>query len=280
MSSAAAASYPESHGIWKGSSWAYHYAALPRIMARYATAEGLLWTNDDVAVNYWNLVKANKTKLWLPNNPRRSEYVFFDLYPKPGQEPEFDDWGSDPVYRQQAIDALGQIHPRYVRQYEESILPKAKTYHKRACDLFYIPQRYFEPLRTHLLPAFLKAQVVSEIAIPMIFMALDAPSKWDPILNDMRYSWEMLWGWDPYFDPRDHWRPTISAFHPWKVSTLEGKQGLARALRVRDPQVAQLFPELFGKKRVDWMRLLRMISSMYKVFDSRRRWGRLKDYFD
>ena len=35
---------------------------LPDILRRYPQAEGLLWSNDDVVINYWNLAGANKVR--------------------------------------------------------------------------------------------------------------------------------------------------------------------------------------------------------------------------
>lgn len=57
--------------------WRNQYWWLPKIMARFPEAEGFLWTNDDVIVNYWNFLKADKTKLWLPNDPSSSETRHF-----------------------------------------------------------------------------------------------------------------------------------------------------------------------------------------------------------
>jgi len=59
------------------SDWRNQYWCLPRIMARFPDADGFLWTNDDVMLNYWNLLQADKTKLWLPNDPHSSEVRHF-----------------------------------------------------------------------------------------------------------------------------------------------------------------------------------------------------------
>ena len=40
--------------------WHFYYAALPHLFSAFPHAEGLLWSNDDVVINYWNLASANK----------------------------------------------------------------------------------------------------------------------------------------------------------------------------------------------------------------------------
>lgn len=64
------------------SDWRNQYWCLPRIMARFPHADGFLWTNDDVMLNYWNLLKADKTKLWLPNDPNDIEVRHFPFNEK------------------------------------------------------------------------------------------------------------------------------------------------------------------------------------------------------
>jgi len=53
--------------------WKYQFWCLAKIMARYPDADGFLWTNDDVMLSYWKFIEANKTKLWMPNNPQSKE---------------------------------------------------------------------------------------------------------------------------------------------------------------------------------------------------------------
>ena len=40
--------------------WYFAYAAIPLVFAKYPEAEGLLWSNDDVVINYWNYMAADK----------------------------------------------------------------------------------------------------------------------------------------------------------------------------------------------------------------------------
>ncbi|CAI9303082.1 unnamed protein product [Lactuca saligna] len=38
---------------------------LPRLLDRFKSAEGFLFVQDDMILNYWNLVQADKNKLWI-----------------------------------------------------------------------------------------------------------------------------------------------------------------------------------------------------------------------
>ena len=41
------------------------YRHLPKIFGRYSSVEGFLFLQDDTILNYWNLLQADKTKLWI-----------------------------------------------------------------------------------------------------------------------------------------------------------------------------------------------------------------------
>lgn len=43
----------------------FRYA--PKIFDRYTSAEGFLFLQDDTILNYWNLLQADKSKLWIAN---------------------------------------------------------------------------------------------------------------------------------------------------------------------------------------------------------------------
>ena len=47
----------------------FSYSALPAIMERYPHADGFLWTNDDLLLNYWMLAGANKVGCQNSSHP-------------------------------------------------------------------------------------------------------------------------------------------------------------------------------------------------------------------
>jgi hypothetical protein len=38
---------------------------LPKVFERYSGADGFLFLQDNMIINYWNLLQADKTKLWI-----------------------------------------------------------------------------------------------------------------------------------------------------------------------------------------------------------------------
>lgn len=40
---------------------------LPKVFDRYSSADGFLFLHDDTILNYWNLLQADKSKLWITN---------------------------------------------------------------------------------------------------------------------------------------------------------------------------------------------------------------------
>lgn len=112
LPTAALSYYPDAPDPWWGT-WMYHFWSLRRIMRRYPEAAGFLWTNDDVVVNYWRLVGANKTKLWLPDNPDKYEYQVFELDPsKEVSDRMHGNWASRVQYRKQVKITIGLLQNR------------------------------------------------------------------------------------------------------------------------------------------------------------------------
>lgn len=44
-----------------------YYRFLPKLFDRYTSAEGFMFLQDDTVLNYWNLLQADKSKLWITN---------------------------------------------------------------------------------------------------------------------------------------------------------------------------------------------------------------------
>ncbi|KAM4080227.1 hypothetical protein ACJW30_09G173600 [Castanea mollissima] len=52
--------------------WEQLYKHLPKIFDRYTSAEGFLFLQDDTILNYWNLLQADRSKLWIANKVSKS----------------------------------------------------------------------------------------------------------------------------------------------------------------------------------------------------------------
>jgi len=128
------------------------------------------------------------------------------------------------------------------KQFDLSSGPNDGKYPKRVCDLYYVPGRLSQKLSFDIIPAFREARVFAESAIPSMFYALEHPDKWDPILDDMIYSWDH---WHPEervresYDPAKRWTPKISALHPWKISKPAMKVKMVQSISQGDPCICQ-----------------------------------------
>ena len=53
------------------------YRQLPNILNRFTSADGFLFLQDNTILNYWNLMQADKNKLWIPNKVINRKTVGF-----------------------------------------------------------------------------------------------------------------------------------------------------------------------------------------------------------
>jgi len=219
--------YPEAPGFWRGLHLGVPLRRPARLLGRFPEAEGLLWTNDDVVINYWNFLGANKSKLWLPNNSNKLEYSYYNLFPN-GTGPVRTDWPAGSVYQKQAQGALLSLPetvPATVLRVDawDAGVPQA-------CGrpiLYPKPPLQKLPRDSH--PKVFGAGLISELAIPMAFLAAEAPQEWDPILNDMEYNWELMWRTNLSYDPRDHWHPRTSGVPPVEGGDGESEEAAAES---------------------------------------------------
>lgn len=126
-----------------------------------------------------------------------------------------------------------------MEQYNASVLPHTNVYNKRGCDLFYIPQRHVQAMVEDLLPAVEGGHLISELAIPFIFFALDLPQDIDPVLHDMVYRWDLWRENAASYQPEDHWVGNISGFHPWKVSSRPSRFSMVKTMSKWDGCLAR-----------------------------------------
>ncbi|KAG0483660.1 hypothetical protein HPP92_011744 [Vanilla planifolia] len=48
------------------------YKYLPKVFEQFPDAEGFIFLQDIMVLNYWNLLQANKAKLWITNKVPQS----------------------------------------------------------------------------------------------------------------------------------------------------------------------------------------------------------------
>ncbi|CAI7752528.1 unnamed protein product [Closterium sp. NIES-53] len=140
--------------------WYFAHATLADALARYPSAAGVLWCNDDVILNYWALAGANTSRIWFPNNPTLS-YRWVSLSPSGPFTPDVPDWTNNPPIRQMVREAVDSLSPPLRARFEAATAEHEGMYTKRIADVVYVPMRHAPLIADHLLPVF--SRVYSEV---------------------------------------------------------------------------------------------------------------------
>lgn len=148
------------------SNLAQAYKYLPKVFDRFAGAEGFVFLQDHMVLNYWNLLDADKSKLWITYKVKESwSDVSFH-----GNE-----WFTN--QRDMVKKAVGSFPFHYQANYKRSV-GEDKIIHCSS-EIFYIPQRY-TGVFSSLVKVTGNLDIHHTIAVPMLFLAMDLPSNFEP----------------------------------------------------------------------------------------------------
>ncbi|KAE9466049.1 hypothetical protein C3L33_02041, partial [Rhododendron williamsianum] len=139
------------------------YRQLPSIFNRYSSAEGFLFLHDDTIINYWNLLQADKTKLWITDKVPES------------WTPVRDD-GNSAWFTQQAelVNKVVNSMPVHFQvSYKES-MPDPSSTTLCSSEVFYVPRRFVSDF-IDLVNLVGDLDMHQKVAVPMIFLSMDSP---------------------------------------------------------------------------------------------------------
>ncbi|BBN05504.1 hypothetical protein MPTK1_3g13670 [Marchantia polymorpha subsp. ruderalis] len=178
------------------------YNSFAGIFDRYPNADGFLMIKDDVVLNYWNLLNADKKKLWNVHKvPVAWQSIGFN---DTGKE-----WFHSDVTKQNVQKAIKSMPPKFRQSYRK--VKDDGHFVMSPSDLYYVPQSYVNDFITLITPAN-NAQLRPEVAIPLIFQAMEKPDNYDhAALSSMLYFDERK-----KFDPAALYRTDLDAVHPWR----------------------------------------------------------------
>ncbi|CAK7342580.1 unnamed protein product [Dovyalis caffra] len=198
------------------------YKHLPKIFDRYSSAEGFLFLQDDTILNYWNLLQADKTKLWITDKVSKS----WTTVSTNGNT----DW-----YAKQAEmvrKVVGSMPVHFQVNYKEA-MKSDQSLVIGGSEIFYIPQ--------HLVTDFVDLvglvgdlDIHQKVAIPMFFMSMDSPQNFDSVLRTMVYKQEPPPGNSTLYSAQ------VPAVHPWNVSSEQDFIKLIRIMAEGDPLLMEL----------------------------------------
>jgi hypothetical protein len=199
------------------------YKNLPKIFDRFPNAEGFMVLEDNTIINYWNLVQADKTKLWITDKVSKS----WSTVSVNGNS----DWLKKQAGMLNKVVSTMPVH--FQVGYKE--LSGASDDMIRICnsEIFYIPRRFVSDF-IDLVNLVGDLEIHHRIAVPAFFAAMDSPQNFDPIFSKMIYKRKLQTNSSiPY-------SAEVPAIRPWNVSSEQDFIKLIRIMAAGDPLLMEL----------------------------------------
>ncbi|KAL8171490.1 hypothetical protein V2J09_023294 [Rumex salicifolius] len=153
------------------------YKHLPGIFQRFPSADGFMFLQDNTVLNYWNLLQADRSKLWITNKVSKSWTV---VTAKKTDSP----WHSKQADK---VMKVVNIMPVHLQVNFKDSSPKDQSIVTCSSEVFYIPQRFVGDF-IDLVELVGNSKIHYTVAVPLFFMSMDSPNNYDPILSTAIYS--------------------------------------------------------------------------------------------
>ncbi|CAN8286950.1 unnamed protein product [Cochlearia groenlandica] len=204
----------------------YIYKHLPKIFDRYSSAEGFLFVEDDTILNYWNLLQADKTKIWTTDKVSKSW-----ISAKPTGK---SDWFS--VQTELVKRIVSTMPAHFQVNYKEAAAknnPEALTV--CSSEVFYVPKRLVVDF-VDLVDLVGDMDLHYKVAVPMFFMSMDSPQNFDPVLGTMVYKKKS----SSFNSSSSLYSAQAPAVHPWSISSEQDFIKLVQQMAQGDPLLMEL----------------------------------------
>ncbi|PKN03684.1 hypothetical protein CVU75_00975 [Candidatus Dependentiae bacterium HGW-Dependentiae-1] len=193
---------PRVHTVTHHEGW-YGYRSLADALQRYPNFRGYLYTNDDCFLNFWNLVRLDKSKIWLD---KPTAHVVLD---PTALAPSYWCWWAKECGYKAAQKVYDLLAEKYKKQLQHNCGDSSICY--GFSDLVYIPQEYKQEM--HALCALCSEQkLFLEIALPMMNASLAPREEWE-LFNSL-----VLWGSDRCSRSIQDYTLAHDVIHPLKFS--------------------------------------------------------------
>ncbi|XVE61126.1 hypothetical protein DITRI_Ditri06bG0014700 [Diplodiscus trichospermus] len=200
------------------------YKHLPTIFDRFSGVEGFLFLEDDTILNYWNLLHADLTKLWIADKVPMS----WTTVSTTGNS----DWYSKQADMVKKVVSTMPVH--FQVNYKE-VVRSDKSLAICSSEIFYIP-RHFVADFVDLVNLVDHLEIHQKVAIPMFFLSMDSPQNFDSVLSKMVYKQEL----PSATSSSTPYSAQAPAVHPWKVSSEQEFIKLIRLMAEGDPLLMEL----------------------------------------
>lgn len=198
------------------------YKYLPKLFERYSSADGFLFLQDDTILNYWSLLQADKTKLWITNKVSKSWTTVSAI----GDN----DWFAKQANMVKKVVATMPVH--FQVNYKESVKSEQSL---TICnsELFYVPHHFVADF-VDLVSLVGDLDIHHKVAIPMFFMAMDSQQNFDPVFDTMKYEQKLPSNLTMLYSSE------VAAIHPWTISSEQEFIKLIRIMAAGDPLLMEL----------------------------------------
>lgn len=200
------------------------YKALPEVFGRYPSAEGFLVMKDHVVLNYWNLLQANKTRLWNLHKVSKAWKVIH--YDKNGTT-----WFLKSSVKRTVKKMVKSLPVHFRIAYRENMDDKHFVLSKS--DVFYIPRRLVGDF-VELVGLGVKAKLHQELAIPLFFLAMDSRNSFDSeAFNSIVYRTGSV-------NSASIYSAEVHAVRPWKATDQRELLNVMKAMALGDPLLLEV----------------------------------------
>ncbi|KAK4798615.1 hypothetical protein SAY86_030941 [Trapa natans] len=200
------------------------YKMLPTIFNRYTGAEGFLLLQDDTVLNYWNLLQADKSKLWITNKVSKSWTTVSTT--------SNSEWFLKQAKLVQKVVSMMPVH--FQVSFKEAVKNSHHSLTICSSEVFYIP-RHFVPDFADLVNLVGDLDIHHKVAIPMFFMSMDSTQNFDPVFSKMVYKRK-----PPPSINSTFYFPQAPAVHPWSIASEHEFIKLIRVMAEGDPLLMEL----------------------------------------
>lgn len=199
------------------------YKQLLNIFSRFTSAEGFLFLQDNTILNYWNLLQADKSNLWITDKVSKS----WSTVSTSGNS----DWFSKQADMVKKVVSMMPVH--FQVNYKETI-NSDQLLTVCSSDVFYIPRRFIADF-TELVHLVDNLEIHHKVAIPMFFLSMDSPQNFDPVLSRMIYEEN-----PSSTNSSTFYSDKVPAVHPWNVSSEQEFIKLIRIMATGDLLLLEL----------------------------------------
>lgn len=199
------------------------YKNLPKIMDRFPSSDGFLFLQDNTILNYWSLIQADKTKLWITDKVSNSWSTI--------QTDGKSDWFSQQAELVKKVVSRMKAH--FQVRYKETISSE-QCLTVCSSEVFYIPRQFVSDF-IELVDLVQDENIHHKVAIPTIFLSLDSPQNFDSVFNNMVYKRK-----PPPVNSSTIYSAQVSAVHPWNVVSEQDFIKLIRIMAEGDPLLMEL----------------------------------------